>query len=234
MKRVPVILIVLLLGVCLLLVAWARQCAKDSAYRYGVLQRVAAIWYEPVAVADVKAYGDSLIRDGDFEDTAPSAWLGVTQGEGRRVEDAVGRADSRALRVEASDKDPASIVQEMFFKKPPSFVYVSGWIRTEELQGRGAAILLLMDRPFNLTDDPLEDDYGGPMWSTPSVVGSTGWTHVEVAGPVYPETKRIRVLCSVFGSQGRAFFDDVGVYAAYRPPILDDTPAIDAGHDGFE
>lgn len=79
-----------------------------------------------------------------------------------------------------------------------------GWVKTHEVvkgSGRGAAIKLdFLDASWAVI--------GSGVWST-GLEGTNGWTKLTATAVAPANTSKVRVVCELSGTSGRAWFDDV-------------------------
>lgn len=191
-------LAVLLLGACALGVR-----AQEDPVATGGLTALPAL--EP---------GPSLLDNGGFErraGTGPAGWsLGASDGAWS-LDPAASRS-GLSLRLRGQDGQRVIPAAEQAVQIEPGFYTLEGWVRTEAL-GRGderSGVRLCLD--------------GRPQrhwWKCTGILrGTVDWSRVEQPLIAVTRPGRYRVVVGGYGlPDGTAWFDDVALRPAARPPL---------------
>lgn len=178
-----------------------------------------------VLVAINLSAGTSLIRNGDFEKglegwTVRHPWYERPQGAGLSAALAVpgeGREGSTALRLDG--KANRGLAMQVFPAYPGQY-RVSGWLRSEALEGsEGVVLCEWLDR----ANTWMRGDRAG------AVTGSAGWTRVEtvVTAPAGTRSVHFDLLTSAPNS-GRVWFDDIEMERLPGPGTPPPAPVLSA------
>ena len=153
-------------------------------------------------------------------------WSQFTQGLAIDLE--VRRSGQRAARVRATAGAPTEGYVQWLAVRPSTRYALSGWVRTEGLDGDGA--FLAAGGSSHL--EP------GPERTAP-VRGTTPWTEVRHVFTTGPEQRTVAIWAGAARASGTAWFDDLSVTEADRPghDVLSDPgferhfPKSDRGND---
>ena len=122
-----------------------------------------------------------------------------------------GRASLKIERKDSLSGEYAFLNQELAADAAGRDVCLTGWVRTEGLDGALAGIWIGGDDDADW--DPADD------WASPSVKGTSDWTQLTVRAHLSDTAKLI--VAAIFMGEGTAWFDDFRV-------TIDGVPLVDS------
>ncbi len=194
-------------------------CAGDRTY-YGYGRHPygrATTWYFPAIEFDVgapqgafervvlnqggEAEGENLLPDGDFEidddgDGLPDGWEIIPPVV---FDEEIVHSGARSVRIDSDDVTINNINKQYVTLAPNTTYTLTGWMRTDNVQGGQGAQLYLYD-------------FEGAQTGGISIVmhGTNDWTLVRQVFRTADDPEG-RVTFRVYGSTGTAWFDDLRI-----------------------
>ena len=148
---------------------------------------------------------ENLIRDTGFEER-PSQWNNMNSG-GWKVAAGAGRNGSRGLINERKNPNEYILIQQKCECKPNTAYRFGGWIKTENLTGRGASICVEWSN--SRTKQWLGGSYLG------DINGTRDWYEIQGKFVMRKYPEPVNCYITIYlrkGSKGSLAFDDIYIY----------------------